>query len=176
MQWSLRLLAVVSLVALVAMAIAYPVSFYRAASVRRLSPGLIAVARVSGGRLSVYWQRYPPTHAGPASWSAAVGTVREKFFRTNQRWRDALRFDLTAQEWRTSANATIVGRTVVVPLWTLIVAAALPPAAAAQRWHTRRRRAAGGRCLACGYDLRHTPAGVPNAAASRRRPADRRLC
>jgi hypothetical protein len=53
---------------------------------------------------------------------------------------------------------------VQAPYWALLAAAAVLPAIWAVRqvgFARRRRRAATGRCVACGYDLRHTPERCP---------------
>ena len=138
---------------------AYPTSFYRYATVRRLGPTSLLAARVAGGRLNLLWHSHPPTRTQTADWSAATGQVRERYFRANQRWRDAVRFDWTIDRWQTTGSAGLVARTLTVPLWAPLVATAVLPAAAAQRRITRRLRRRRGLCPTCGYDLRSTPAG-----------------
>ena len=165
MSRTTRILAVLSLATCLATLAAWPASFYRSATVRRVGPGLIATARVGSGRAGLFWQTFPraapSVHPAAAVWSASAAPVRERFFRTNQRWRDAVRFEFTTQAYRTSATGVTVARSALVPLWCPALLTALAPAVAAQRWLTRRRRVARRQCPACGYDLRHSPDRCP---------------
>ncbi|MDQ3623823.1 MAG: hypothetical protein M3463_15255 [Verrucomicrobiota bacterium] len=55
---------------------------------------------------------------------------------------------------------------VIVPFWALPLATAVLPALWLKRRWRQHRRAKGGMCLACGYDLRHTPDRCPECGAT----------
>ncbi len=168
MRWARRLLIALSFALCLATALAWPSSFYRGVTVRRVTPGLVLAVRVGSGRAGLFWQTFPNTinHSRSASLSASTSPVRDRFFRASQRWRETVRFDWTAESWRTPSGASSVARSALMPLWFPLLWSALPPSIAAQRRLTRHRRAARGQCVDCGYDLQHSPERCPECGKS----------
>src|SRR4051812_795079 len=62
-------------------------------------------------------------------------------------------------------NGPVTDREVILPLWLAIAAWSLVPLVRIYRSFPGRRRAGGGRCPACGYDLRATPDRCPECGA-----------
>jgi hypothetical protein len=63
-----------------------------------------------------------------------------------------------SQIWLTTPA---MSRTLVMPLWMIVLATAALPALHVRRWLRRQKRRAAGLCLTCGYDLRATPGRCP---------------
>jgi hypothetical protein len=71
--------------------------------------------------------------------------------------------------WFTFPDGAGVSSYVVVPHWMLVALFAACPIVRARHWvkcRARDRRRASGRCVACGYDLRATPARCPECGAA----------
>ena len=151
----------------------------------RVPPGWRwAADRTAGWR----WTSEPPTRGVPR-WLVAplpVGGLPATTADPAPRWPGtrAVTFVLVARRSTRTATGVdgrrvetvsgeddlLTGRTVWLPVWTIVAAAAVLPASRLGAWWVGSRRRAGrsraNRCPACGYDLRATPGRCPECGAA----------
>ena len=128
------------------------------------------VVATSRGRVELIWRTIAGSHSEPTSrWIyTSTGRTGPGGFKYPDRAKaayDDVRWFRVARQRPLPTNSYVSEYRVVLRLWQLALLTTVVPGWRMFAWARRRRRAAGGRCPACGYDLRATPGRCPECGA-----------
>ncbi len=155
-----RVLTLLSLTVAAAATLAWPLSYVWTAALVRDRPPWEVVCWVEWGQVDFSCIELGQTLR--PGWHSGLNWTRDRAFDGGGSPRN-LWF-----EWRNldqTGRVQYRHRVLLVPLWCPVLLTALLPAAATRRRWRRGRRRSAGRCVACGYDLRHTPGRCPECGA-----------
>ncbi len=175
-RWLFNLLALVSLLLCVAMALAWVRSYFVADTLTSVSPDRSLRRRVALARGRVWYQHInllPGTRAIIPSRVYIAGNIDDVANQSPLPGIETAGFEVGQYVARTN-RPVWHERRVIVPLYALVLLSAALPIA----WALAERRAAGrtqkrlklGLCLQCGYDLRASQDRCPECGSLSRQP------